>query len=109
MPPPAKKAKGTAWAQASSQGMRERDMDPPPPLPRTEINGHMEFDRHYDDGQVGIADHPEDDLRMDLVDDIRALPSQHVAGSSMTAKPFDWLGWVGFFCLCLLCSSRLGL
>ena len=96
MPPPAKKAKGMAWAQASSQGMRERDMDPPP-LQRTQINEHMEFDRHYDDGQVGIADHPEDDLRVDLGDDLRALPPQHLADSSRTAKPFDWLDWVGFF------------
>ena len=72
-------------------------MDPPPPPRRTQINEHMEFDRHYDDEQVGIADHPEDDLRMDLVDDIRALPPQHLADSSRTARPFDWLGWVGFF------------
>ena len=86
--------------------MRERDLDPPP---RTQINERMELDRHYDDGQIGIADHPEDDLRMDLGDDVRALPPQHLAGSSMTAKPFDWLGWVRFSCLGLLSSSHLGL
>ena len=87
--------------------MRERDLDPPPPpLPRTQIDEHMELDRHYDDGQVGVADHPEDDLHMDLGDDVRALPPQHAAGSSRAAKPFDWLGWVGFFCLCLVCSSH---
>ncbi|KAI9453156.1 hypothetical protein BJY52DRAFT_1189808 [Lactarius psammicola] len=92
---PLKKAKGTARAYTShfeqSQGMRERDLDPP----RTQIEEHMEVDRHYgDSSQVGVADHYEVDLHMDSGDDVKALQPQHVAGSSRTAKPFDWLGWM---------------
>jgi len=108
---PPKKAKGKARASTShfeqSQGMRERDLDPPSP-PRTQIDERMEVDRHYGDNQVGFADHPEVDLHMDFGDDVKALQPQHVAGSSRIAKPFDWLGWVGFS-LFLLCSLRSGL
>ncbi|KAH9037060.1 hypothetical protein EDB85DRAFT_1861707 [Lactarius pseudohatsudake] len=89
--PPPKKTNGTARANAShferSQGMRDRDLDPP----RTQTDEHMEFDRY---SQGGAADHPDVDVHMDFGDDVKALQPQHVAGSSRTAKPFDWLGWM---------------
>jgi hypothetical protein len=43
----------------------------------------------------------EVDFHMDLGDDVRAPQPQHVASSS-TAKPFDWLGWVGFLLVCFV-------
>ncbi|KAI9442751.1 hypothetical protein H4582DRAFT_2073336 [Lactarius indigo] len=91
--PHPKKTRGTARAHVShfeqSQGMmiRERESDPP----RTQTDEHMEFDRY---SQVGIADDPEVDVHMDFGDDFKALQPQHVAGSSKTAKSFDWLGWM---------------
>ena len=89
--PPAKKAKATVRAHASqSQVIREWDLGP---LPRTQVDEHMD---QYGDGQ---ADHPELDLHMDLDDDVRAPQPLHVASSLRTAKPFDWLGWVGIIIL----------
>jgi hypothetical protein len=87
--PLAKKGKGVARAYASqNQGTRERDLEPPR---LTQIDEHMELDRHYDDGQLA-----EVDFHMDFGEDFRAPQPQHLAGSSKIVKPFDWLGWVSF-------------
>ena len=93
MPLAAKKGKGIARAHHASQnqGMRERDLVPQLPPPRTQIDEHMD----YGDGQP-----TEIDFHMDFGDDFRAPRPQHVAGG--TARPFDWLGWVRFFFLVFL-------
>ena len=107
---PPKKAKVTARPHASqfelSQGIRERDLDPPP-APRTQIDEQMEVVTHYGNGQLGITEYPDVDLRVDMSDDVRVPQPQHVAGSSSrTTKPFDWLGWVGSFFFSLLFVRR---
>ena len=88
VPLAAKKGKGIARTHHASQnqGMRERDLVPQFPPPRTQIDEHMD----YGDGQP-----TEIDFHMDFGDDFRAPRQQHVAGG--TARPFDWLGWVRFF------------
>ena len=95
VPLAAKKGKGIARAHHASQnqGMRERDLVPQLPPPRTQIDEHMD----YGDGLP-----TEIDFHMDFGDDFRAPRQQHVAGG--TARPFDWLGWVRFFFGVFICS-----
>jgi hypothetical protein len=110
---PPKKGKGKAHIE-KNQDVHEGNWDPPLPSPsrsptraplRTQADERMEIDRDEVDGQAGVTTYPDVDYGMEPVDDERTVG--HIPGSSRTAKPFDWLGWVCSHLLCLPISTHI--
>jgi hypothetical protein len=64
----------------------------------------MEIDKDEIGGQAGIT-YSEVDIRMELGDDERTLGP--ITGSSRSAKPFNWLGWVCSHLLCFPLTAHI--